>query len=63
MPFYFYLFTYLAALGLSSSSQDFSLQLARRLLGYEGFLVLWHMGFYFPNLGSNLCPLHCKMDS
>lgn len=47
MPFYFYLFTYLAALGLSSSSQDFSLQLARRLLGYAGFLVLWHMGFYF----------------
>lgn len=63
MLFYFYLFTYLAALGLSSGSQDFLLQLAGRLLWCEGFLVLQHMGFYFPILGSNPCPLHCKMDS
>ena len=62
MPFYFYLFTYLAALDLSSGSQDLSLQLAGQLW-CEGFLVLRHVGFYFHILRSNPCPLHCKVDS
>ena len=28
-----------------------------------GLVALWHVGSWFPDQGSNLCPLHCKGDS
>ena len=29
----------------------------------RGSIALWPVGSYFPDQGSNLHPLHCKVDS
>ena len=32
-------------------------------LGCTGLVALGHVGSWFPDWGSNLLPLHCKVDS
>ena len=75
--FFFLIFIYLAALGLSCSTRDFFFwqctdflvvlwglwSTGARYLQDAGFVALRHVGSYFPNQGSNLHFLHCKADS
>ena len=66
--FYFILnlFSYLAMLGLSCSVYDLLLQCTGSLVmapGHAGLVALQHVESSFPNQGSNLHPLHCKVDS
>ena len=66
--FYFILnlFSYLATLSLSCSVYDLLLQCTGSLVmapEHAGLVALQHVESSFPNQGSNLHPLRCKVDS
>ena len=66
--FYFILnvFSYLATLGLSCSVYDLLLHCTGSLVmapEHVGLVALQHVESLFPNQGSNLHPLCCKVDS
>ena len=59
-------FSYLATLGLSCSVYDLLLHCTGSLVmapEHVGLVALQHVESLFPNQGSNLHPLRCKVDS
>ena len=60
---FFLVFIYLAALGLGCGTRDLCCGMQGLLLGHTNSVAPRHVGSQFPDQGSNLCPLYCKVKS